>query len=174
MNLLDRTRIAVAVWWYSTWLDLRSVPGRRRRELRRDLRANLGEAASAKGAAAAVRDLGGVRRLAAAMAAESRRPRWIAAASFGITAGALVLLVQFFAVVNWMSGAEAADPALPVRGGLVPFPGTEVVYTPPVGGVGMAVEFSLGWMFLAVAALVFVAVARPWRLVTERRAGSMA
>lgn len=170
MNLLDRLRITVAVWWYGTWLDLHNVPGRRRRELRRDLRANLREAAASKGAAAAVRDLGGVRRLAAEMAAANPRPRWAAAAIFGFTAGMLVLLAELFAALNFASGAEAADPTAPVRGALFPFPGSEVIYTPPAGEVGLAVEFAFGWLFLAVAALVFVAVARPWRLVTERRA----
>jgi hypothetical protein len=36
---------------------------------------------------------------------------------------------------------------------------------------GFSVSYSVGWLPLAVAVAVFVAVARPWRAVGARRAG---
>ena len=46
MSLIDRFRRENAVQQYDFWLDLRAVPMRRRRELRRELRANLTEASA--------------------------------------------------------------------------------------------------------------------------------
>ena len=66
MNILDRARIVGATPSYDLWLDLAGVPGRRRRELGRELRANLGDAAALVGSRKAVRNLGSIREMAAA------------------------------------------------------------------------------------------------------------
>lgn len=46
MRASDRLRVENAVFSYSFWLDLRGIAGRRRRDLRRELRANLQDAAA--------------------------------------------------------------------------------------------------------------------------------
>jgi hypothetical protein len=64
MSLLDRMWIGRAVVGYDFWLEARGVAGRRRRDLRRELRANLSEAALDVGAREAVRRVGSPRVLA--------------------------------------------------------------------------------------------------------------
>lgn len=55
MNILDRARIVGATVSYDLWLELAGVPGRRRRDLRRELRANLRDATALVGSHTAVR-----------------------------------------------------------------------------------------------------------------------
>lgn len=71
VNIVDRARIIGATVSYVLWLDLADVPGQRRRDLRRELRANLGDATALVGSREAVQNLGSTRKMAAA-APESR------------------------------------------------------------------------------------------------------
>ena len=64
MNVLDRARIVGATLSYDLWLDFAGVPGRRRRDLRRELRANLGAATALVGSRDAIRGLGSTREMA--------------------------------------------------------------------------------------------------------------
>lgn len=65
MTVVDTVRIETALMIYGFWMDLRGTPGPRRRELRRELRANLRDAAAEVGTGTALDRLGGTRRLAA-------------------------------------------------------------------------------------------------------------
>lgn len=170
MNIVDRARIESAVKSYDWWLDLRGAPGRRRRELRRELRANLLEAAATTDAKSAVAALGSTRAMAAeAIEPDPKRPRWTAAANAAIFAFAGVILIEVFASLAWMDGAMAADKDARVAGSMTLFPGSSLEYAPQANGFDMTIHF--GWLCLAAAALVFVAVARPWRAFRRRDRG---
>lgn len=168
MSLVDRARIERAVLSYDFWLDLRGTPGRRRRELRRELRANLVDAGAAVGTRAAVAGLGGTRAMAAvAGEPDADRPRWSAGMQAGVAAVAATLLVQLFAMVWWVDGVLAAATTAPVRGSLFGFPGSAVAYLPE--GRGIAVEMAPGWTGVLVGLVVLLLVARPWRALRRTR-----
>jgi hypothetical protein len=164
MNVLDRVRIERAVLAYDFWLDLRGTPRRRRRDLRRELRSNLCDAAARTGVRAAIAALGSTRQMARESGAEDRtRPRWVS----GLNAAAVTLFITvnlgFFAAFAWFDGARAADPTEAVSGSITFFPGSTLTYTRATDG------FSLGWLPFAAMLLVFLVVARPWRLLTTGR-----
>lgn len=170
MNLLDRARIEWAVQSYGQWLDLRGASGRRRRALRRELRANLLDAAHDTSAAEAVLALGSRRQMAAeAVPPDATRPRWYAAANWALLALGVVLLVGVLCGLAWMDGAMAADKSRAANGAITLFPGSDLAYEPRPGG-GFSMSMAFGWLPLAAGLVVFVVVARPWRLVTGRRA----
>ncbi len=168
MNVMDRARLEAAVYSYGFWLDLRGVPRRQRRNLRRELRANLLDASAQRGARAAVAALGGTRRMAAdGPALDPRRPRWNAGATAGLCAASIVLLIEFFAALGWADGAMAASKDKAVHGPLTLFPGSALTYDPAPRS--LTISLQPGWGALAVGLAVFVLVARPWRLATGRR-----
>ena len=165
MNVLDRARVEWAIRSYDWWLDLRGANGRRRRELRRELRANLMDAAQHVGARDAVRALGGTQQMAVeAIPADRARPRWSVGISAGLVAAAATLLVQFLTALAWLDGVLAAGPDGRVSGSITLHPGSSLQYAPQASGFSMT--FSPGWSALVVGLLVLVAVARPWRLRT--------
>jgi hypothetical protein len=163
--MIDRIRIGLAVLRYDAWLDLTGgVPGRQRRELRRELRANLEDAAAQVGAREAVRRLGPIRALAAEAAAATRaesRPSWNRGALVAGKTVAAVLVLELLAVV-WWTGAAHASGNETVRGGLALFPGSMVEYSRIPGGESLSVR--PGWLFLAAAAAAFTLASRPWLL----------
>lgn len=168
MTILARLRIERAVQSYDLWLDLQGAPGRRRRELRRELRANLTDAAATLGARTAVRNLGSIRAMAlGALPQDPARARWSVGAVAGVGASALVAVAVLLSGLAWIEGATAVDPRASVSGGLPWFPGSELAYAPV--GSGIAVELGLGWAPLAAFALTFVLVAQPWRSLRPRR-----
>lgn len=163
MNVADRFRVEWTVLSYDWWLDLRGAPGRRRRELRRELRTNLQDASGHVGAAAAVRSLGSTRAMAAdALPTDPTRPRWTAGAQAGVAAFTVVLLLQFLAATAWLDGAMAAEPDGRVTGSIRLAPGSAMEYSPL--STGFSMSFAPGWGALAVGLGVLVLVARPWRL----------
>ena len=170
MNVLDRARLEVAVQRYDWWLALRGAPGRRRRELRRELRANLADAAAGQGSRAAVSALGSTRTMAAeALPVDLTNPRWSAGAAAGAVAVAAVLLVELWAALGWLDGVVAAGPsrgAGPVAGSLTLFPGSSLEYAR--AGSGFSLAFEPGWLCLVAGLLGFLAVARPWRALRGR------
>ena len=169
MSHIERCRVWIATWWYGVWLEYHGVAIRRRRELRRELRANLVEASAARSAREAINDLGGVRVLATAVAQSGvRRPRWQIAAIAAAVTLAIVLNVEFIAALNYVDGVIDSGGGA-VTGAVFPFPGSSVSHVPRASG--FAVEISPGWLPLALALLMFVLVARPWRLLrTSMRA----
>ena len=168
MNVLDLIRIERAVLAYDFWLDLRGTPGHRRRDLRRELRANLREASARGGARAAVAALGSTRQMAAESGTDDpARPRWGVGAWAGAAAFAVCANLGFFAAFAWFDGAQAAGPDRSVTGSVTFFPGSELSYAPAADGFSMS--FTLGWLPFAVAAAAFLLAARPWRARVGRR-----
>jgi hypothetical protein len=98
---------------------------------------------------------------AEAVPEDPTRPRWTAGLQAAGAALALTLLVALFAGLAWADGAMSAAPDTPVRGSVSLLPGSSMEYAPAAGG--LSVSAGVGWLPLAVAALVFVSVARPWR-----------
>jgi hypothetical protein len=169
MNVLDHVRIERAVLSYDWWLDLRGVPWRRRRDMRSELRANLREAAAHGGTRAAVAALGSTRQMAAdAVPDDPTRARWAAGLQSGFGALVVTLLVALVAVLSWADGVMSSDPDGPASGSVTLLPGSSVEYAPLAEG--FSVSYSVGWLPVAVAAAVFIAVARPWRAVAAHRA----
>jgi hypothetical protein len=173
-SLADRLRINLAVLRYDAWLDLRGgVGGRRRRQLRNELRANLVDASAQVGSRDAVRRLGPLKQLAAEAADAARathpapRPAWGHGAVVAAQAFAAVLLLELLAVMWWTGGAHASG-APTVRGSLMLFPGSAVEYSRLTGGASL--EFQPGWLVLAAAAVTFAVASRPWLLA--RRSAS--
>jgi len=169
MNVLDRARLETAVQRYDWWLALRGAPGRRRRELRRELRANLADAAAAAGSRTAVRALGSTRTMAAEALPEDRTGvRWSAGLSAGAAAVGVVLLVEFWTALGWLDGAGAAVAGRAGRaeGSLSLFPGSRLEYVEDASGLSLS--FQPGWLALLAGLLVLLAVARPWRALRGR------
>ena len=168
MNVLDRARIERAVLAYDFWLDLRGTPWRRRRDLRRELRANLRDGAAHSGARAAVGALGSIRQMAAdAGFDDPARPRWGVGLWAGAVAFAVCMNLGFFAAFAWLDGARAADTGGAVSGSVTFFPGSSLTYTPRADS--FSASYAVGWLPLAVAAGAFLLAARPWRLLRSRR-----
>lgn len=167
MNILDRARIMGATLSYDLWLDFAGVPGRRRRDLRRELRANLGDATALVGSRNAVRGLGGTRAMAAsASTPDPTRPRWTVGFTVGMIFLGLTLLAEGLAALSWLDGAMAATPESPVTGAMTFFPGSSLTYSPSASSFSFSVTF--GWVWLAVGFIAFVLAARPWRILTHR------
>lgn len=167
MSLLDRIRTEIAVVRYDLWLDLRGVTGGRRRELRRELRANLADAAAERGSRAAVERLGSLRHMAAQAApVDPTRPRWSVGLGAALALVLLTVLAELWSAMAWADGVLATAPAVAVSGSMTLFPGSEVSYAP--SAAGFEVGFSPGWTSLAVGLLAFLLVARPWRLLAHR------
>lgn len=167
MNVLDRARIVGATLSYDLWLDFAGVPGRRRRDLRRELRANLGDATALVGSRNAVRGLGSTREMAAAASApDPTRPRWTVGFTVGMSLLGLSLLAEGLAALSWLDGAMAATPESPVTGAMTFFPGSSLTYSPSASGFSLSINF--GWVCLAVGLIAFVLAARPWRLFAHR------
>lgn len=171
MNLIDHARIGGAALDYDLWLDLAGVPGRRRRELGRELRANLRDATALVGSREAVRNVGSLRELAKAGNPPDRtRPRWTVGFTVGLSVSGVVWFVQLLASLSWIEGVLAAAPDRDVTGSLVFFPGSSVSYSPMPGGSASGFGFSMdfGWMGLIVGVIAFVLVFQPWRLLLRR------
>lgn len=172
MNFLDQARVQRAVLTYDFWLDFHGVPRRRRRDLRRELRANLLDAATRSGTGEAIAALGGIRRMASEVGVpDARPPRLTAGAYAAYIAVVVALLVQFLSALSWTQGAKVALPDDKVTGGLPLFPDASVFYDPGIAG-GDSFGLTTGWSPFLLGLLVFVLVGRPWRLLSLRRDGT--
>jgi hypothetical protein len=168
MNVLDRARILGATMSYDLWLDFAGVPGRRRRNLRRELRANLGDATAFIGSREAVRGLGSTRTMAAAAnAPDPTRPRWTVGFTVGMSIFALSIMGQFFAALSWVDGVMAAAPETIVTGAMTFYPGSSLTYDPSGSGFSVAIDF--GWICLLIGCTAFALAAQPWRLLRQQR-----
>lgn len=161
-RFLDKVRIGEAVSSYDFWLGLHGVGGRRRRELRAELRANLWDAAQRVGAREAVRAVGPLRRLAADGVGTVRSPRWGFGLALGLVALEIVVMAQVLVSTVVVDTAEAAGAAK-VDVAVTLVPGMRALYEK--SGDGFTFGMTLGPAPFVVAALVFVWVARPWLLV---------
>jgi hypothetical protein len=170
--MIDFT-IEVALWRL-TWKLRRTVPGPRRREIRRALRADLRTTAAEVDAVTAVRRLGDLDHLAATYADAERgepgRPDPIG----GTAAAGLVLVLltllngRRVMAVNSLPDYADFDPwrwALPGPSGSLS------LFT-VAGDIehGLLVSIAIHQpAYLILPLMAFAVVARPWRSITNRR-----
>ncbi|QQS00855.1 MAG: hypothetical protein IPK37_19145 [Austwickia sp.] len=168
MSVLDSVRIESAVQRYDLALDLYGVAGRRRRELRRELRGNLHESAQAGGASKALAAIGSPEQLAresAAAVRDPRRPAWSQGFSWALVAVVLYWLLALWSAFAFMDGVFAADVPHEVTGPVTLLPGVVVHAHERAGefggGLTMTGPF---WVTSLVVFLVVLALAgRVWR-----------
>jgi hypothetical protein len=112
MNLIDRARIERTVWTLDTYVQ--ALPGRHRKAIRQELRANLTAGAADGGVREAVRRLGPLRRLAVGYLeneyGDRPRPRWLRGALWTVAAEAVILTLAFVGHAGFVAGIEAAQP----------------------------------------------------------------
>jgi len=169
---LDRLRIERAVWTLDTMLTI--VPGRRRRAIRREMRANLTAASAEVSTVEAIGRLGDLRLLAIEYAdahyGEQRpRPNLRGLLVWSPLAGVALVVVMFAGLESFMDGVEAtgAAPGIHEWKTLSPFVWGEVEYD--ASGRFGGFEFHLSVMFLLVYSLVVAVLGgRLWRLVLWR------
>lgn len=163
LTLADRWRRWSYLQDVELWLD--PMPGKRRREVLRELRTNLADAASDVGMRQAIEDLGRPRDLAREFVqAEPRhRPAW----SLGVLGAGAVLLVALLAGLSYAFGMS--DALLDAGGGSAEgsFLGIAVST--------VATEDELSWTWSGwswpitiVAVIAFLIASSSWRLVTRR------
>lgn len=174
MGPLDRLRIERAVQVVDTWIG--DLPGRRRRQVRAELRADLLASAEEVGAREAVRRLGPLRRLAAGyLDAEfgdvRPRPSWAKGMVWAVAAELVLLTALFAGTIGFSAGLDAVK----LKSGTYRWA--------PLGDLGPHyVETWAGGQFEAfeldlplpagilTVALVFVMGGRMWRTLPLRRA----
>ena len=174
LSVFDRLRIFWAATRYDMWLDLKSVPRRQRRELRAELRSNLAAAASDVGLPAALERVGSIRALATEAVRDGElRSRWLAGAAAAATTLAVGLVSFMLLTLYYAEGVLDSGATQVVGSSLFPFFGSNVNVDPSAGGLAASIQ--PGPMPFVVAALAWLAVAKPWRTITDRhRVGSPA
>jgi hypothetical protein len=173
-SLADRLRIERVIWTVDTLAG--DVPGPRRRELRRTLRADLWASAREVGAATAIRNLGPVRRLAAgyldAEYGDDRpRPRYLKGVFWTILVEAVLGLLVAGRLVAFDTGLAAAGPgageyAFRPLGGWGPV--YRVSYD-ETGYAGFVLDVTPALLpFVLVLVLAFLVGGRFWRALPAR------
>jgi hypothetical protein len=167
---LDRLRIWRAVWTLDALAA--DLPGKRRKAIRRDLRADLWASAEEVGAKEAVRRLGSLHRLAAEYVLaeygeEKPHPRYLK----GIFWAALVeagLFIVLFARIGAFERGLAAAGATDGTYAFSPLGGWGPRYETTLAGGDPAdfmLDFSNVLPILGLLALVFLIGSRYWRLL---------
>lgn len=160
LTLGDRFRRWSYLQDVELWLD--PMAGPRRREVLRELRTNLADAAADVGMARAIDDLGRPRVLARELveAEPRRRPSW----ALGVLGAGAVLLIAMLAGMGYLSGMT--DALLGVGGGTAEgsFLGIDVLTTATDSELSWEMS---GWSWPIVVAMVLALLlsARAWRLV---------
>ncbi len=157
----DRLAASWAVFRLEGWLEWYAVPGRTGRAMRRELRANLLEAAGQPGGVRGA--VGGLstRELAREAVVDTGGPRWGRGATAAVVAFVVVVVAQL------VLSAVYADGLLQAGGGSGRLLGNEVSAGP--AGDGIAVSTVLGGWSLLLVPVVFVLVSQPWRLLRRTR-----
>ena len=170
MNIVDRSRIAGAVARYDFWMDFRGVPGRRRKELRTELRANLDEAAEREGTTRALLAIGSPRAMAYAVAETYRgRPRWAFGGYVALATWVVLQLLWTFSVLGFVEGVRASGvTGRPVTGSVPPLV-SQASAEFGAAGEPVAMAGVLPLSVLGVALVAFVLAAGPWRPLVHRR-----
>jgi hypothetical protein len=161
-SIADRIRVELLIQRLDYHLS--DLPGPRRRQVRREIRANLAAAAADVGTRRAVANLGHPRVLAAGYLAAEGRPLpqfrkgawWAAAALAGYVWAALIFATGF------LDGAEAASGL--DRRLTSSFLGATVEANP---GPSFAVTFNA--VALVLPAVVFLLASRAWRALPPVR-----
>lgn len=168
MSVQDRLRIEHALLRYDVWLEMRGVRGSRRRELRRELRANLAEASADVGTTRALFGIGSPKELAyAATETDPSRPTWSQALVWAGLAAAAVFLAMVLTSLTVLQTVDASGATGEVR--VSPFPWVGTTFTAEVGSSSFATGVQTPWPLLAVPLLVLLVGARPWRLLRRRQ-----
>ncbi|MBO0836680.1 MAG: hypothetical protein J2P28_14395 [Actinobacteria bacterium] len=172
LTWLDRLRIERVIWTVDVLVA--ELPGRSRRTILRDLRANLRAAAAEVGTTEAVLGLGSLRRLSAGYleaeyGPDQPRPRWWRGAFWAIAIWVVILSVTIVQSTAFVDGVRAVDPHAggtytwhPLAPGL---PSGEVT----LGDQGRTagISFPLGMLAYPLAALLLGA--RSWRALRRWR-----
>ena len=169
LSLSDRWNRARYLQTVELWLD--AMPGRRRRAVMKDLRANLDVAAAEVGMTAALADLGRPRVLARRYLDEepAQRPHW----NQGALAAGLVIGAWLYSTLFYTMGMLDAVGSTGAGNATGSFLGTHVnaVSTPEEISAGFA---GFPWSALLVAVVVFLLVARAWNALPSRRRAPVA
>lgn len=167
MRIVDRVRIEVAVQQFEYHLELRGTGARRRRELRRELRANLGAAAAAEGVGTALDGIGSPRALAVQMSEpDLSRPRWPVGALWAVSVFAVLMVALVWtsiAVLEAVKASGAHEASVRI------WPWWGVTFHAKVVGSAQSVGAEGAWLVLFVPLVVFVLAAQPWRPWTHRQ-----
>ncbi|GAA1390584.1 hypothetical protein [Luteococcus peritonei] len=124
------------------WLDYFGAPGRQRRELRNELRANLDGSAAERGWETAREGLGSIRALAresAASVRDERRPSWTTGAVLAALLFGFVVLVHAWSMFAFVDGAMATGIPVghEVTAGVTLLPGSRFTAGNQVNGFGL-------------------------------------
>ena len=165
------TELALARLSWKLWR--RDVPWSRRRAIRRDLRANLREAAPDVGEVEAVRRLGSLNALADEYAvANARTPGELSidgGVAWAVGALAVIVLLNGRRITalsemrNW-GGFDPYSYIVGLPGGIDPLR----IFGNVEAGLLLQIQFAQ-IAYLVVPLVAFVLGLRPWRLLTERR-----
>ncbi|MEO6019874.1 MAG: hypothetical protein ABIP45_06465 [Knoellia sp.] len=167
MNTIDRLRHESTLARYDFWLEMRGIRSSRRRELRRELRANLAEASADVGTTKALFGIGSPKELAyAATETDASRPRWSQGLLWG--AGVFALLMGWLAItgLNIIQTLDAAGSTAAVD--VHPFPWFGTTFTVQSSPGTLEASINPLWQLLVLPLLVFLLVAQPWRLLRRR------
>lgn len=174
LSMRDRLRIGWTVG--AMHARLADLPGRRRRAIRRELRANLRDAAREVGAREAVARLGNQRELARGyLAAAGPRSRWkIGAAWTAVTWGSWIVVLSVLQI-GFMIGVGTAAPAGDQSYSwqapwLLGFGGQAEVVDGWLGGFALEIRL-LGPLVIGLAAFL-LGSSRFWRMLQLGRPAS--
>lgn len=167
LTLGDRARLWLAVQRYSYWLELRGSPGKERRLLIKELRANLDEAARERGVTQALFGIGSPKQLAyETQPLDPRRPRWNLAGMWAVTVFALVTYSMILCGIAFVEGVEASGAfGRRIEAQIFPWFGTTFMAQVEADRGGLLVGMSHPWPQLVLPLLTFILVAQPWRLL---------
>lgn len=177
MTSQDRLRIENALLRYDFWLEMRGVPGSRRRALRRELRANLTEASADVGTTRALFGIGSPKELAyAATDADPTRPRWSQGALWASAVFAMVVFSLLFTAIAFTAGVEASGvTGETVRGFVFPWFGVDFSARVEPGGGGLSTGAGASFVpVLGLPLLTFLVVSRAWRALRRTNGSALA
>lgn len=157
---------------YDFWLDFYGTPWKARRQLRKELTANLAEASAEVGWQRARDGLGSIRLLAkegAEAVRDPRRPAWNSGAGAAVLAFSAIMLAAIFASMAFTDGAMAAGLAdgREVTGAIRMLPGMTASAQGGTSGFVFGMQLS-PWLVFGVPAVCFLLASRVWRLATGR------
>jgi hypothetical protein len=174
LTAADRWRIRRTVRSFAGMIN--NLPGARRREIRRELHANLTASARDVGVDEAIRSLGSLRHLAAeyldAEFGSAPRPSWVSGLRWALAMPYTLLVVYFTGIISFGAGLEAGEPA-PGIYRWAPFGGwigdyREVFDDGGYGGFTLDASRLLV-TYVILAMLAYVVGGRLWRLLPAHR-----
>lgn len=169
VTLADRWASARYVFDFDSHLEWLGVSSKQAKQHRAELRANIADAASEGGMAAALERLGSPRALALAVAHDARRPRWVRG---GLVAMLAFVAIQWFYVgaadIAAESAGSAASGATEVTVDTALLPGLTVEVATDSTGELDAVSLEQDARALIAPVLIGLLAAQPWR--ARRRA----